>query len=64
MIFQNRDGQEDYGGLIMRWSKEKSATLRRKMPYVNIKVTKEGVTAEPQKVKLIEGVTRLLKDVR
>ena len=32
------------------------------MPYVNIKVTKEGVTAE-QKVKLIEGVSKLLLDV-
>lgn len=32
------------------------------MPYVNIKVTEEGVTAE-QKAKLIEGVTNLLKEV-
>jgi 4-oxalocrotonate tautomerase len=32
------------------------------MPFVNIKVTKEGVTAE-QKAKLIEGVTNLLRDV-
>jgi len=32
------------------------------MPYVNIKVTKEGVTAE-QKAKLIPGVTQLLLDV-
>jgi 4-oxalocrotonate tautomerase len=32
------------------------------MPYVNIKVTREGVTPE-QKVKLIAGVTNLLKDV-
>jgi 4-oxalocrotonate tautomerase len=32
------------------------------MPYVNIRVTKEGVTAE-QKVKLIQGVTKLLFDV-
>ena len=32
------------------------------MPYVNIKVTKEGVTAE-EKAKLIEGVTKLLFDV-
>ncbi len=32
------------------------------MPYVNIKVTKEGVTAE-QKVRLIEGATRLLQEV-
>lgn len=32
------------------------------MPYVNIRITKEGATAE-QKAKLIEGVTRLLVDV-
>ncbi|MEN8190474.1 MAG: 4-oxalocrotonate tautomerase family protein [Thermodesulfobacteriota bacterium] len=32
------------------------------MPYVNIKVTREGVTPE-QKVELIEGVTSLLQRV-
>ncbi|HEY9043958.1 MAG TPA: 4-oxalocrotonate tautomerase family protein [Rheinheimera sp.] len=32
------------------------------MPYVNIKVTREGVTAE-QKAALIQGVTQLLVDV-
>ena len=32
------------------------------MPYVNIKVTKEGVTAE-QKARLIAGVTDLLRTV-
>ena len=32
------------------------------MPYVNIKITEEGVTSE-QKARLIEGVTDLLKDV-
>ena len=32
------------------------------MPYVNIKVTDEGCTAE-QKKQLIEGVTDLLEDV-
>jgi 4-oxalocrotonate tautomerase len=32
------------------------------MPYVNIKVTREGVTPE-QKAKLIEGMTNLLRDV-
>ena len=32
------------------------------MPYVNIKSTKEGVTAE-QKANLIAGVTELLFDV-
>ncbi len=32
------------------------------MPYVNIKITKEGASPE-QKVALIEGVTILLADV-
>ncbi|TAN40864.1 MAG: 4-oxalocrotonate tautomerase family protein [Nitrospirae bacterium] len=32
------------------------------MPYVNIKITKDGATAE-KKAELIEGVTRLLADV-
>ena len=32
------------------------------MPYVNIRVTKDGVTAE-QKAKLVEGVTKVLLDV-
>ena len=32
------------------------------MPFVNIKITKEGVTSE-QKQKLIQGATQLLVDV-
>lgn len=32
------------------------------MPYVNIKITEEGVTSG-QKALLIEGVTNLLKEV-
>lgn len=32
------------------------------MPYVNIKITKEGASAE-QKARLIQGVTQLLVDV-
>jgi len=32
------------------------------MPYVNIKVTREGVTSE-QKQELISGATQLLVDV-
>ena len=32
------------------------------MPYVNIKITKEGATTE-QKAKLIEGVTDLLEHI-
>lgn len=31
------------------------------MPYVNIRITREGATPE-QKAKLIEGATRLLQD--
>ena len=32
------------------------------MPYVNIKITKEGATKE-QKQQLIQGATKLLADV-
>ncbi len=32
------------------------------MPFVNIKITREGATAE-QKARLIQGVTDLLRDV-
>ncbi|EAT17236.1 4-oxalocrotonate tautomerase family protein [Desulfuromonas acetoxidans] len=32
------------------------------MPYVNIKITKEGATAK-QKARLIQGATQLLVDV-
>ena len=32
------------------------------MPYVNIKITREGATAE-QKAQLIKGATQLLVDV-
>ena len=32
------------------------------MPYVNLKITREGATAE-QKAALIRGVTRLLADI-
>ncbi|WP_269433988.1 4-oxalocrotonate tautomerase family protein [Desulfonema ishimotonii] len=32
------------------------------MPYVNIRITREGATAE-QKATLIQGVTQLLADV-
>ncbi len=31
------------------------------MPYVNIKITREGVTPE-KKARLIDGVTKLLQD--
>jgi 4-oxalocrotonate tautomerase len=32
------------------------------MPYVNIKITREGASAA-QKAELIKGVTRLLQDI-
>ena len=32
------------------------------MPYVNVKITNDGVTAE-QKAEVIKGVTKLLQDV-
>ncbi|MEP6847554.1 MAG: 4-oxalocrotonate tautomerase family protein [Acidobacteriota bacterium] len=32
------------------------------MPYVNVKITNEGATAE-QKAEVIKGVTKLLQDV-
>jgi 4-oxalocrotonate tautomerase len=32
------------------------------MPYVNIRITKDGATAE-QKAELIKGVTKLLVDI-
>jgi 4-oxalocrotonate tautomerase len=32
------------------------------MPFVNIKITRDGVTAE-KKAELIEGVTKLLADL-
>jgi len=35
---------------------------RKTVPYVNIKITEEGVT-QKQKQELIEGVTDLLKNV-
>jgi len=37
-------------------------TFGEKMPYVNIKCTREGATPD-QKAQLIEGVTALLRDV-
>lgn len=32
------------------------------MPYVNIKITKEGATAE-KKAQIISGVTKLLQEI-
>jgi 4-oxalocrotonate tautomerase len=32
------------------------------MPYVNIRITKEGASTD-QKAELIKGVTQLLKDI-
>ena len=36
--------------------------MREKMPYVNIKITREGATAE-QKARLIREVTGLLAEI-
>ena len=33
------------------------------MPYVNIRITREGGTTDEQKARLIDGTTRLLQDV-
>lgn len=33
------------------------------MPYVNIKITREGVTTEQKEQNFIQGVTKLLVDV-
>jgi 4-oxalocrotonate tautomerase len=33
------------------------------MPYVNIKITREGKVTPEQKARLISGVTELLRDV-
>ena len=33
------------------------------MPYVNIKITREGNVTPEQKAQLIEGATNLLQDV-
>ena len=34
-----------------------------KVPYINIKITREGVVTAEQKRRLIEGATDLLHDV-
>jgi 4-oxalocrotonate tautomerase len=39
-----------------------SKPKENKMPYVNIRITREGATSE-QKAALIRGVTRLLQDI-
>lgn len=33
------------------------------MPYVNIRITREGGTSQEQKARLIAGATRLLQEV-
>jgi 4-oxalocrotonate tautomerase len=42
--------------ITLIWRKEDA------MPYVNVKVTKDGVTPD-QKARLIKGITNLLADV-
>ena len=46
----------DLHGNRFYWKGEKP------MPYVNIRITREGATAD-QKAELIRGVTRLLQDI-
>lgn len=41
---------------------EKRGGESKRMPYVNIKITREGATAE-QKAQLIRGVTQLLAEI-
>jgi len=48
--------------IMVRASWHPHRPKEKKMPYVNIKVTREGVTKE-QKEQLISGVTQLLVDV-
>ncbi len=43
-------------------NRSESALRGERMPYVNIRITKEGATSE-QKAKLIQGATQLLVDV-
>jgi len=45
-----------------RYDVRKTIPRRQTMPFVNIKITREGATAE-QKAKLIKGVTDLLEEV-
>jgi 4-oxalocrotonate tautomerase len=49
-------GLNEFAFSYLRW---KGSTA---MPYVNIKITREGATAE-QKAQLIEGVTELLRNI-
>src|SRR6516165_1309169 len=42
-------------------ARHRRACPGKPMPYVNIKITREGATAE-QKAELIRGVTELLRD--
>jgi len=49
-------------GQARTWSALLRPERRTVMPYVNIRVTREGVTPE-QKARLIRGATDLLKEV-
>ena len=46
---------------MYRRARDRRACPGEPMPYVNIKITREGATAE-QKAELIRGVTELLRD--
>jgi 4-oxalocrotonate tautomerase len=58
-----RCGHGDVKCNFLRKQKACQATGKEKtMPYVNIKITREGATAG-QKAQLISGVTELLREV-
>jgi 4-oxalocrotonate tautomerase len=44
------------------WIQPNEGSQEVSMPYVNVKITREGATAD-QKASLIQGITKMLKDV-
>jgi 4-oxalocrotonate tautomerase len=44
------------------WIQPNEESQEVSMPYVNVKITREGATAD-QKASLIQGITKMLKDV-
>jgi 4-oxalocrotonate tautomerase len=49
-------------GLLERKGIRPRESQEVSMPYVNVKITREGATAD-QKASLIQGITTMLKDV-
>ena len=57
--------KKTHGGLVHSYEVSEAFAfiqLEKNMPYINIKITREGATPA-QKAALIAGVTRLLVDV-